>query len=575
MGYKTGSTLPLLFTEEAWQRPRCVPCLFLVTPATRGGEVPLRLSLADLDEVKLARGAQRHICNYSTGSGRSLDVGIVDSWMSSAHATLVRDVLDWKLVDNDSTNGTKVNGLPCRATTLRDGDLIEMGRTFFLFRAAVMMAPDAPHWTDAHGVDARSGLATLSPVLAQRFGELARLAATTTSILLQGPTGSGKEVLARAVHTLSGRSGRFVAVNCAGLHEALIESELFGHKRGAFAGATCDRDGLIAASAGGTLFLDEIGDLPLGLQGRLLRVLDRALRPVGRTTEVSVDLRIVCATHRDLGRLVEEGKFRHDLLSRLGSRFELPPLRDRREDMGLAIDTVLQGIADPRARSAELSIDATRQLLSHSWPGNLRELQKALEHAVALADGAQIAPWHLPVELQVRPQDTPCPIASAPRAPAMPAPDPFAYDAFISYRHEDPVDRTWVELVMVPRLEQLGLRLCLEHRDLEPGEPLISELERAIGESRYTVAVLTPSYLDGGFERLHSLLGQHQGWEMGVERFIPIMRRPCRPALGVRAKAVLDFGCEPEVEGRLQRLAEKLRRPPPTRRASEPMLPAA
>src|SRR5262249_35029401 len=155
------------------------------------------------------------------------------------------------------------------------------------FRAEVTCPRDTPLSLDALWLDAPEGLGTMKPVLSERFHELARLACSKTSLVLEGPSGTGKEALARTIHMLSGRRGPFVAVNWAGLGDGVMESELFGHVRGAFAGARSDRHGLIAASSGGTLFLDEVGDLPLGLQGKLLRVLkEKSLRPVGGTTEV-------------------------------------------------------------------------------------------------------------------------------------------------------------------------------------------------------------------------------------------------------------------------------------------------
>ncbi len=396
-----GSTLSMVTGGRKPESTGLVPHLFLVAQAGQHREAPLRLRLDEIDEVILSRASHRRVEASEDGGRRLLRLGVADSWMSLDHATLTRGSLCWRVVDRGSKNGTKVNGSRQPAAMLGDGDLLELGHTFFVFRSQLPSLSNAPRWLDARRLAPLLGLATLSPGLAERFDELARLAASKTSIVIRGPSGSGKELLARAVHTLSGRRGPFVAVNCAGLPESLVESELFGYTRGAFSGAVRDHDGLVGASANGTLFLDEIGDLPRTVQSKLLRALqEQAVRPLGATTETQVDLRVVAATHRDLGQLVEAGAFRDDLLGRLGGSFELPPLCERREDIGLIIDALRGRIEDPRASGAELSCTALRAILSYSWPRNIRELQKALERAIALAGTEPIERCHLPPELQ-------------------------------------------------------------------------------------------------------------------------------------------------------------------------------
>ncbi|TMQ18272.1 MAG: FHA domain-containing protein [Deltaproteobacteria bacterium] len=585
------NTLPFAFDidDRKDRNPAAAACLFLVAQAHRRRVTPLCVQLGSADRVKLSRADQHCVDVHADGDVRSMRLGIVDAWISSNHATLVRESSCWKIVDERSMNGTFVNGRRHHAAVLHDGDLIELGRTFFVFREAVTVPLDASCVMDGFTLDRPAGLATMTPALTERFDELARLAASRTAVVIQGPSGSGKELIARAIHTLSGRGGPFVAVNCAGLSETYLESELFGHVREAFAGATSDRDGLIAASAGGTLFLDEIGDLPVAMQGKLLRVLqERAVRPLGGTAEIGVDLRIVSATRHDLTHRVRRGKFRDDLLDRLGTHFRLPPLSQRREDLGLIIDAILERAADPGAVNAEFSVEAMRRILLYSWPRNIRELQTVLEQAVALAEGALIDLGHLPKEMQApslqmlrslgssgksddsmsaRLADSRHVSFGAPVAPILLgsfANDGFACDAFVSYRRDDPDDRAWVEQVMVPRLEQLGLRLCLEHRDLALGQSRIRELERAVESSRYLVAVFTPSYLSGGFEDFQSLLCQHQSWETRATRFIPIMRRPCRPSLSARMTSFLDLSQDVDIESGLARLASELRKTPQT-----------
>jgi DNA-binding NtrC family response regulator len=219
------------------------------------------------------------------------------------------------------------------------------------------------------------------------------------SDILRGETGTGKEVLARAVHELSGRPGALIAVNCGALPPTLLESELFGYRKGAFSSAVEDRPGLVRAADRGTLFLDEIGDLPLSSQAALLRVLqEREVMPLGGTRAVKVDLRVVCATHRDLEDQVARAQFRADLYARLsGHTFAIPALRERREDLGLLTAALLRRIAPDQ--DVRLEPEAVRAICRHSWPLNVRELEKCLASAVVLARGAAIGLEHLPAAI--------------------------------------------------------------------------------------------------------------------------------------------------------------------------------
>jgi DNA-binding NtrC family response regulator len=219
-------------------------------------------------------------------------------------------------------------------------------------------------------------------------------------VVILGESGTGKEVVARALHAASPRGARpFVPVNVAALPAELLESELFGHVRGAFTGATGDKQGLLEAADGGTLFLDEIAEMPLALQAKLLRALeDGEIRRVGDTRSFGVDVRFVCATHRDLAQRVAAGQFREDLYYRLKVLvLRLPPLRERVEDI---LPLARQFIAAERRPAAGLSAEAEQRLLSHPWPGNVRELQNVMRHAAVLARGAEVRPEHLPEELQ-------------------------------------------------------------------------------------------------------------------------------------------------------------------------------
>ena len=252
------------------------------------------------------------------------------------------------------------------------------------------------------------GLRTLIPELEESHAALARVARkSTVPVLLLGPTGSGKEVLAREVHAQSARTGPFVAVNCGALPAALVESLLFGHVKGSFSGAGQDEIGFVRAADGGTLFLDEIGDLPAASQAALLRVLqEREVIPVGATRALQVDVRVVAATHRLLDALSapDTGGFRSDLLARLkGYTHRLPALRARMPDFGVVLADVLTEVAGERAASLTLALDAARAMLAYSWPLNIRELHQAMASAVALATEDTLEARHLPGEVLAGP----------------------------------------------------------------------------------------------------------------------------------------------------------------------------
>jgi two-component system response regulator HydG len=239
-----------------------------------------------------------------------------------------------------------------------------------------------------------------SSAMKRLFAMLDRVAESDATVLVTGESGTGKELVARAIHRRGPRAGGpFVAVNCAAVPEPLLESELFGHVRGAFTDARTTRKGLFARAAKGTIFLDEIGELPLGLQPKLLRVLqERRVRPVGADEETPIDVRVVAATNKDLESAIEEGRFREDLFYRIEVlRAELPPLRARGADVLLLAQRFLDPLAE-RAGTAivGISAEAAERLLAYPWPGNVRELHNAMEHAVALARRDRIAVEDLP-----------------------------------------------------------------------------------------------------------------------------------------------------------------------------------
>jgi len=233
-----------------------------------------------------------------------------------------------------------------------------------------------------------------------------RLSQSTASVLITGESGTGKELVARALHYNSARARRsFVAVNCAAIPETLLESELFGHKRGAFTDARSDHTGLVVEADGGTLFLDEIAELSPALQAKLLRVLqDREVRPVGATRTEKVDVRVISATNRELDPAMREGRFREDLFYRLNVvGVHIPALRERVEDILPLCEHFLARSAERAGKPAKpLSCAAVKLMLSHSWPGNVRELENVIERAVALSDEPEIGPEDLPSPLRER-----------------------------------------------------------------------------------------------------------------------------------------------------------------------------
>ncbi len=260
-------------------------------------------------------------------------------------------------------------------------------------------------------VQGKSQLVGKSPSMDKVRDLISRVAPTSSTVLILGETGTGKELVARALHDQSLRKDMpFVAVNCGALPEALIESELFGHRKGAFTGADEHRTGLFEVADGGTIFLDEIGELPKSLQAKLLRVLESGeIRRVGENQSFTVDVRVVCATHRNLEDMVGEGDFREDLMFRINTfEIHLPPLRNRKEDILPLAEHLLRRVR-PSLKSGDklFADDAARILEDHVWPGNVRELANVVEHAGILGDGGPITAEHLPGKFDARRHSAP------------------------------------------------------------------------------------------------------------------------------------------------------------------------
>lgn len=238
-----------------------------------------------------------------------------------------------------------------------------------------------------------------SPSMKQANELIAKVAPTNSTVLILGETGTGKELAARELHEQSKRSTKpFVPINCGALPENLIESELFGHRKGAFTGADEHRKGLFEVANGGTLFLDEIGELPKAMQAKLLRFLESGeIRRVGENEPLIVDVRVLCATHRDLQEMVDDGEFREDLMFRINTfEIRLPSLRERIQDLPALAEHLLERFSSNISAKKKISPAALEILMSHSWPGNIRELANAVQHATILCEAETILPEHLP-----------------------------------------------------------------------------------------------------------------------------------------------------------------------------------
>jgi transcriptional regulator with AAA-type ATPase domain len=383
-------TQPADDTRGRRAAPRATLHLIRVLGYDRPAAAGARHCLDGVAEVLLGRGD----ADGARRDGNVLTLEVADPRMSSRHARLLGNGQTWVIADVGSTNGTFVDGTRVDRAELTDGMLVELGGTAFVVRS---FAASGPPDIDALRLpQPLPNVRTFSTVFEQELANLKRLAPTQHSIVIHGETGTGKEVIARAIHAASQRSGAFVAVNCGALPPNLVESELFGHRKGAFSGATEDHPGLVRAADKGTLLLDEIGDLPMQTQAALLRVLqEREVMPVGATRPVPVDIRVLAASHRDLETEVHAGRFREDLWSRLaGYTAEVRALRDRREDLGLLVAVLLGRTAAGAA--LRFTPEAGLALLQYDWPRNVRELEQVLGSASALAADGVVELAHLP-----------------------------------------------------------------------------------------------------------------------------------------------------------------------------------
>jgi transcriptional regulator with PAS, ATPase and Fis domain len=314
------------------------------------------------------------------GSATGNDLTIADPTVSRVHCEVVTRGDSIALRDLGSTNGTFVEGVRLRDGEIPPGAIVRVGSSAF----RVDVGQD-PAFVELSARDSFGELVGASLEMRRLYAVLERVAATDATVLVEGETGTGKDVLARSLHAASTRAaGPFVAVDCGAIPENLVESELFGHVRGAFTGATSDRKGVFEEAQGGTLFLDEIGEMPIALQPKLLRAIEsRTIRRVGATGARPVDVRIVAATNRPLPRCVNDGTFREDLYYRLAVvSLTLPPLRSRRDDIAVLARHFHRAFAGPSA--PELPAEFLARLAARSWPGNVRELRNFIERSVSL-----------------------------------------------------------------------------------------------------------------------------------------------------------------------------------------------
>jgi DNA-binding NtrC family response regulator len=321
------------------------------------------------------------------GSHASNDVVVGDPTISRFHCRITRGRAGWSIVDSGSTNGTRVDGVKILSAELEREVVIGIGDSI------LRVKPDGHgHAVSVAPVPTFGALVGGSPRMLRLYDVLERIAPSEIDVLVLGESGSGKELVAAELVQRSARAnGPLVVVDCGALSPSLVESELFGHVRGAFTGADRDRDGAFEVADGGTLFLDEIGELPLELQPKLLRALERReLRRVGQTKTISVDVRVVAATHRDLEREVNRGRFREDLYYRLAKvAVRVAPLRDRVEDIPALVRSFLAAAGDGDVESTfERSFppDVIAEMQAYDWPGNVRELRNFVERRTVLGD---------------------------------------------------------------------------------------------------------------------------------------------------------------------------------------------
>ncbi len=345
--------------------------LTVLTGASRGVSVAIPGAISG-DEGRALR----------VGKSPDNDLVLPDDTVSRRHFEIGRVESGLELRDLGSRNGVKIGGARVTKALVEPGTILRAGGVELLVRVETAGAAIAPSADTAFGEALGQGLA-----MRRIFGLLERVAKTNATVLLMGETGTGKDVLARSIHARSPRArGPFEVVDCGAVAPSLVESELFGHERGAFTGAVSARAGAFERAAGGTLFLDELGELPLELQPKLLRVLEaKEIKRLGSGRTIPTDVRVIAATTKDLPREVRKGRFREDLWFRLAVvPIHVPPLRERLDDLPMLAARILDACEGP-GEPPRLSAEALGELRAHDWPGNVRELRNVLDRAALLA----------------------------------------------------------------------------------------------------------------------------------------------------------------------------------------------
>jgi DNA-binding NtrC family response regulator len=384
---------------------------------------PLRLVVLSGPPSDVGRSLLLRQGTYLVGKASDCDLVLTGRGVSRHHLRL--EVLESgiRVEDLDTKNGTFFQGARLREARLSAGAVLVVAETELKLTLPTETPRVLPSTSERFG-----SLVGRSLPMREAFGLLERIAADDGTVLIEGETGTGKELCAESIHAQSGRAGRpFVVCDFAGLSRALIESELFGHLRGAFTGADQDRVGAFQQAHGGTLFLDEIGELELDLQPRLLRLLERGeVKRVGATQYEKVDVRVIAATNRDLREEIRAGRFREDLYYRLAVlRVRLPPLRERREDLPLLVERLVDSLVGPR--SVPLSPEAAAVLGEYEWPGNVRELRNVVTSALSLHPEAE----RLDPSMLALASEPPAPQpADASAKPDVALPDAFAEGDF-------------------------------------------------------------------------------------------------------------------------------------------------